>query len=185
MTQILSTIKNTVRGKILLTVGAVAGAVALPQIVHMIGAFSGVGTALGELLLPMHFFVLLAGFLAGPAAGAVVGAFAPLISTLLSGMPREAVLPFMMIELLGYGLIAGLLSKTRMNNLCKLLIAQVGGRLMRAGAVVFAVYLLNSNTVSLMSILNMIQSGLLGILLQLCILPLLLYRLRGLEKTDE
>ncbi|MBQ8440925.1 MAG: ECF transporter S component [Clostridia bacterium] len=185
MIRVLSNIRNTVKGKILLTLAAVVGSVALPQIVHLIGAFSGAGTALGELLLPMHFFVLLAGFLAGPAAGAATGAIAPLISTLLSGMPRAAVLPFMMIELLGYGLIAGLLSKARMNNLFKLLIAQLGGRVLRAGAVVFSVYVLQSSAMPMASIPNMITSGLVGILLQICILPLLLYRLKDLEKTDE
>ena len=185
MTRVLSNIRNTVKGKILLILAAIVGSVALPQIVHLIGTFSGTGTALGELLLPMHFFVLLAGFLAGPTAGAVTGFAAPLISTLLSGMPRVNVLPFMMIELLGYGLIAGLLSKVRMNNLFKLLITQIGGRLLRAGAVVFSVYVLQSSAMPVASISNMITSGLLGILLQICILPLLLYRLKDLEKTDE
>ena len=61
MINALKQARCTVKGKVLLTVGAIAGAVALPQVVHLIGAAAGVGTALGELLLPMHFFVLLAG----------------------------------------------------------------------------------------------------------------------------
>ena len=182
---IVSKLRHTVRGKILLTACAVVGSVALPQLVHLIGAFSGVGTALGELLLPMHFFVLLAGFLAGPAAGAATGALAPLVSFLLSGMPRATVLPFMMIELLGYGLMAGLLCKVHINRFSKLVIAQIVGRAMRAGAVLLAVFAFGSNTVSISSIPNMIRTGLVGILLQWCILPLLLARLDAMEKNDD
>ena len=182
---VVSKLRQTVRGKLLLTACAVAGAVALPQLVHLIGAFSGVGTMLGELLLPMHFFVLLAGFLAGPAVGAATGALAPLVSILLSGMPRATVLPFMMSELLGYGLMAGLLCNLRINRFSKLLIAQIVGRALRAGAVLLAVFAFGSNAVPISSIPNMIRTGLVGILLQWCILPLLLARLNAMENNNE
>ena len=135
-----------------MTLCAIVGSVALPQIVHLVGAAAGIGNSLGELLLPMHFFVLLAGLLAGPAVGAVTGACAPLLSYLLSGMPREAVLPFMMIELIGYGLLAGLVSATRFNSFVKLLLAQLGGRVLRAAAVLVAVYGAGLQTVSVESI---------------------------------
>ena len=53
---------------------AAAGmAVALPQLVHALGAFAGLGTGLGELLLPMHLPVMLAGMLWGPVAGLACG----------------------------------------------------------------------------------------------------------------
>ena len=182
---VVSKLRQTVRGKILLAVSAIAGAVALPQLVHLIGAFSGVGSMLGELLLPMHFFVLLAGFLAGPAAGAATGALAPLVSFLLSGMPRATVLPFMMIELLGYGLMAGLLCKVRINRFSKLVIAQIVGRAMRAGAVLLAVFAFGSNALPISSIPNMIRTGLIGILLQWCILPLLIARLDEMENNHD
>lgn len=177
MIQSLTKARRTVGGKTILTACAIVGAVALPQIVHLIGTVSGAGSALGEMLLPMHFFVILAGLLAGPAAGVTAGAIAPLLSTLLSGMPRETVLPFMMIELIGYGLIAGILCEVRLNSFVKLLAVQVGGRLMRAAAVLVAIYAFDLQTVSVASIWNMVQSGLLGILLQWCIIPLLMFRL--------
>lgn len=176
---------GTVSGKLLLTAGAITGAVLLPQLVHLIGAASGVGSALGELLLPMHFFVILAGFLAGPAVGVAVGFFAPLISHWLSGMPLLHVLPFMMIELIGYGLVAGLLSKAKCNSFFKLLAVQLGGRLLRASAVLLAVYVFDLQTVAVASIWNTVRVGLLGILLQWCILPLLLYWWNGAERSHE
>ena len=181
MIQAIAKARNTVKGKLLLTVIAIVGAVALPQLVHVVGKASGVGTALGELLLPMHFFVLLAGLLAGPAVGAVTGACAPLISCLLSGMPRASVLPFMMIELIGYGLVAGLLCKTKMPSLCKLLIAQVCGRLLRALATVAAVGVFDLPGLSAVSVWNAVVAGLLGILLQWCILPLILFCVNASE----
>lgn len=182
MLQSVLKLKNDLKGKLLLMACAVAGAVALPHLIHVIGAISGVGTSLGEVLLPMHFFVLLAGLLAGPAVGAATGAFAPLVSSLLSGMPHATVLPFMMIELIGYGLVAGLLSESKMNSFCKLLIAQIGGRALRAVAVLISVYGLEWQAVGVASIWQSLSMGLFGILLQWIVLPLLLYRIQSAEK---
>lgn len=182
MVEILEKARKTVRGKTMLTLCAIAASVALPQLIHMIGAISGLGTSLGEVLLPMHFFVFLVGLYAGPAAGSVTGACAPLISFLLSGMPRAASLPFMMIELLGYGLIAGLLSEVKINSFCKLVIAQISGRLLRAGAVLVATTVFAAEGITVASVWSAVATGALGIALQWCILPLLLFRMRALEK---
>ena len=38
---------------------AVAGAVAVPQLFHVLGAVSGLGTSLGEIFLPMHLPIML------------------------------------------------------------------------------------------------------------------------------
>lgn len=181
MVQVIARARTTVKGKILLTAAAIVGSVALPQLVHLAGRAAGVGNALGELLLPMHFFVLLAGLLAGPMVGAATGACAPLISYLLSGMPRAAVLPFMTLELIGYGLAAGLLSKTKMPSICKLLIAQVSGRLLRALATLVAVGAFDVTGISAASVWTAVVTGLVGILLQWCILPLVLFRLNASE----
>ncbi len=185
MTQILMKARQTVGGKLLLTVGAITGAVVLPQLVHLIGSLSGVGSALGEMLLPMHFFVILAGFLAGPTVGFAVGACAPLVSSLMSGMPKEAVLPFMMLELIGYGIMAGLLSKTKFNGFLKLLAVQLGGRALRAVAVLTAVYAFDLQTVGVASIWSTVRVGLLGILLQWCLLPLLMSYLNRSETSRD
>ncbi len=181
MIQAIARARYTVKGKLLLTVMAIVGAVALPQLVHVAGKAAGVGTALGELLLPMHFFVLLAGLLAGPAVGAATGACAPLISFMLSGMPRAAVLPLMTIELIGYGLAAGLLSRVKLSSFLKLLIAQLCGRLLRALATFVAVSAFELPGLSVASVWNAVGTGLIGILLQWCMLPLILFCVNASE----
>lgn len=173
--------RNKISDKIILTACAIAASVALPQIVHTVGQISGLGTSLGELLLPMHFFVFLVGLYAGPWVGGVTGVCAPLISFWMSGMPRLQALPFMMVELLGYGLIAGFLYKTKLNSFVKLLIAQIGGRVLRAAAVVVAVGCFEVQGISPLSVWKAIPAGLLGILLQWIILPLLLFRLQSVH----
>ena len=66
----------------------------------------------------------------------------------------------------------------------KLFAAQLGGRLLRAIAVLIAVYALDVQTIGVASIWSMVQNGLLGIVLQWCILPLLLFRLHAAENKD-
>lgn len=64
----------------------------------------------GNAFCPMHFPVLLCGFLCGPWYGFAVGLIAPLLRFLLCGMPP--ILPIgaaMCAELAAYGLVSGLL----------------------------------------------------------------------------
>lgn len=153
---------------------AVAGALALPQLVHWLGAVSGMGSALGETLLPMHLAVILAGLFAGPLVGLAAGAISPAVSFLLSGMPAAAVLPFMTVELAGYGLAAGLLASVRMPAFFKLLIAQVAGRALRLAAVLIAFYGFGGG-LPVASIWTSIVTGLPGIVLQWVLVPLIVF----------
>jgi len=181
MNHSLTLTRKKISDKLLLTACAIAASVALPQIVHMVGQVSGLGTSLGEVLLPMHFFVFLVGLYAGPVSGGVTGVCAPLVSFWLSGMPRVQNLPFMMVELMGYGLIAGLLYKTRLNSFLKLLIAQIGGRLLRMASIGIAIGCFEVQGMSVLSVWNSLSVALPGILLQWSILPLLLFRLRDID----
>ena len=167
--------KVSVKVQTLATVGALAAAVAPPQVFHAVGAVSGLGTALGETFLPMHLPILLVGLTAGPAAGAISGVLAPLVSFALSGMPTAAMLPFMMIELLCYGLFAGLMRTARIPSLGKVVLAQIGGRAVRAAAILIAFYGLGSTAIPVAIIWRSIPTGLPGLLLQWALLPLLLY----------
>lgn len=177
-------IKNrvSIRVQTAATVGAIAGAVVLPQIFHLIGAASGLGTALGEVFLPMHLPVMLAGLLAGPVAGGISGLLGPLVSFALTGMPAAAMLPFMMIELCVYGLSAGLLRRVKLPSVCKILAVQIAGRAVRAGAILLAAEGFGYTGVAVQTIWSSIPKGLFGILLQLCLLPLILYRVEGAGK---
>ncbi|MBR3752834.1 MAG: ECF transporter S component [Ruminiclostridium sp.] len=144
---------------------AVVAAVALPQIIHVAGAALGVGSGLGEMLLPMHLPVLLVGFLAGPWAGLVSGFLAPLVSFGLTGMPGQAMLPFIVIELCIYGLTAGFLRAKTMPVLGKVIVAQCAGRLVRAGAILLAVPVLGISAVPVSVIWTSITAGICGLIL--------------------
>ena len=64
---------------------------------------------IGSMLLPMHIPVLLCGLVCGWQYGAVVGFVAPLLRSVLFGMPpMYPVAIAMAFELLTYGLVIGL-----------------------------------------------------------------------------
>ena len=172
----------SVRAQTLATLCAIAAAVALPQFFHLLGAASGLGSTLGEILLPMHLPVLLVGLLAGPYAGAIAGLLSPVVSFALTGMPRPAMLPFMVVELAVYGLCTGLLRNARMPVILKLLIAQLAGRAVRAGAILIAVYGFESQALPVSVIWTSVATGLLGLVLQWALIPLIVYRVENTAK---
>ena len=167
--------RMTVKAQTLAIVAAILASVALPQIFHAVGAVSGLGPALGQTFLPMHIPVLLVGLLAGPVAGLLAGAISPLISFAISGMPAVLMLPFITLELAGYGFVAGMLCRTKLPVFAKLILAQIAGRAFRAAAVLIAVFAFGSQTISFSSILDMVIAGLPGILLQWSMIPLLIF----------
>lgn len=177
MTTTITRKKLSVKAQAIGAIVAIISAVALPQIVHVIGAVSGMGTALGETFLPMHLPIILAGLLAGPYAAGIAGLFSPLVSFALTGMPTSVMLPFMMIELCVYGISAGLLRNVKLPTIAKVLITQIAGRAVRAGAIMFGFYALGT-AVKPAIILASIPAGLFGIILQLIIIPLAVYRLK-------
>lgn len=93
-------VKNLVLGAMFLAL-----ALLLPLLTGQIPQF-------GQALCPMHFPVILAGFICGGPVGAVVGFAAPLLRGVIFGMPP--VYPTglaMAFELMSYGLLSGLLYK--------------------------------------------------------------------------
>lgn len=174
----------SVKAQAIYAAAAVACAVALPQIFHILGAMSGLGSALGETFLPMHLPIILVGLLAGPYAGAIAGALSPLISHALSGMPGDAILPFMMIELCSYGLFAGLLRNGGMPAIGKVLTVQIAGRAVRAAAIIFAFYVIGSTAVPVSIIWTSIKTGICGIVLQWALLPLIIYRVEDNGRNE-
>lgn len=154
---------------------ALASAVALPQLFHLLGAVSNLGTTVGASFLPMHLPIIIVGFIAGPYAGALAGAFAPLVSFALSGMPTLQMLPLMIAEISAYGLFAGLLRNKNIPAFGKLLSVQLLGRAVRAIVTVIVVFTVTGTQIALSSIYTSILTGLPGIILQWAILPLLLF----------
>lgn len=160
---------------------AMLSAVAIPQLVHLLGDSLGHGTALGEMLLPMQLPIILAGLLVGPYAAGIAGILSPLISFTLTGMPTAAMLPFMMLELAVYGICAGILKDVKMSDIPKVLITQLSGRAVRGIAIIAGFYCFNS-AIRPEIILTSIKIGFVGIILQLVLIPLIASSLR---KADE
>ncbi len=89
---------------------------------------------IGKMLCPMHIPVILCGFLCGGPWGLLVGVCAPLLRSMLFGMPLlfpSAV--GMSFELGAYGLLSGILyqklPKKRINIYIALIVSMVAGRL--------------------------------------------------------
>ena len=180
MTNSRSLITGIIKKAVLVAVSVIC-AVALPQIFHFIGSASGVGSRVGEALLPMHIPVLLAGFLFGPAVGAISGFLSPVVSFVLTGMPASVVLPFIMVELTVYGLVSGLLSKTKLNNFVSLVITQFSGRIIRALAFV----LFANVPLSVTTVFSFVTVGLFGIIIQWAVVPAVVKNLKGIKKLYE
>lgn len=177
--------KLSVKTQTLATIAAVCGAVALPQMVHVCGKVFGAGSAIGEILLPMQLPVLLVALLAGPYAGLLTGFLAPVISFLLTGMPTAIMLPVITVELVAYGLCAGALRSSKMSVVGKVLLAQVAGRAARAVAVLFAVYALGSADISADAAYMNIRTGVVGILIQLVLLPVIVYMVGKANENES
>lgn len=179
---VLNKPRLSAKAQTIAAIAAVIAAVALPQIFHIMGAVSGLGTKLGEVFLPMHLPIILVGLLAGPYAGAAAGLLSPLISFGLTAMPSATMLPFMMTELCVYGLASGLLRNAKLPVIAKVLIAQVSGRLVRAAAIAFAVYVLGSGKIPVSVIWTSIPVGIFGLALQWTLIPLAVYRIESKSK---
>ena len=133
--------------------------------------------AIGNMLLPMHIPVLLCGLICGWQYGLVVGFVAPLLRSVLFGMPpMYPVAIAMAFELAAYGLIIGLVyvavHKRGVAALyISLLSAMVGGRLVWGLAEVVLLGMAG-NAFTLQAFLSgALLSAVPGILLQLVLIP--------------
>lgn len=174
----------SIKAKTMATICAVVMGVFLPQLCHVAGSFFGVKSGLGEMLLPMHLTVLLVGFLAGPLAGGIAGAATPLISFSLTAMPGVVMLPFIVLELVVYGMVSGMVRNRKAPAIAKVLIAQISGRMLRGLAICLSVYAFGNEKVAVSVIFTSIVTGAVGICLQWVLIPLVL-RFAGKESFDE
>ena len=176
---IITTRKITYAGALL------ALSIALPQIVH----FTGIPES-GKVLLPMHIPVLLAGLILGPVYGLIIGILAPVFSFLISGMPAVARLPFMIIELGMYGLIAGFLfynlglRNRRFGIYVSLLIAMIAGRLIYGISLIAAAGLFSIQAGGFEAAIVATTTGIIGVIVQLLFIPPIVYALRKGGQID-
>ena len=138
-------------------------AVATPTIFHQFNLT-------GPRFLPMHIFVLIAGLLFGWRTGLLVGLLSPLMSYSITHMPPMAILPETVLELSIYGLAIGLLRERNLNIWVSLISAMVLGRLARL--VFVLAFGLHTN------FWQYLQMSWPGIVLQLALIPAIIYLLR-------
>ena len=181
-----STLRRTnIKTKGIILALAITTAVVLPQLFHALGMISGTGNMLGSTFLPMYIPVILAAFIGGPVVGLICGVVSPFISYAISGMPSVGIMPFMVVELATLGIVGGLLLKANMPIIVKLLITQIAGIAVRALVVFVVVYGFESQTVQMSSAFTTFTVALPGIVLQLVLIPLIMFRIKGLKNSHE
>ncbi len=178
--------KTKITCKTLVSIGLIALAVVLPQLVHL-----ALGQPGGVQLLPMYLPVLIGGCLLGWRWAMFVGVLSPLASfalTLLMGnpMPVLARLPFMMAELAVFAVVSGLFSnKIYKNGLWAfpaVLAAQLAGRAVFLG-LAFIFQSVAPFTAEM--IWSQILAGRLGLAIQLIAVPLIVIGLRAILVKEK
>ncbi len=181
-----ASIKTKITVKTLLSVGLIALAVVLPQIVHL-----ALGQPGGVQLLPMYLPVLIGGCLLGWRWALAVGALSPVVSYLLTSMMGEAMpalprLPFMIAELAVFALVSGLFSKKIYQNglwaFPAVILAQLAGRAVFLGLV--AIFQ-SVTPFTVEMIWSQILTGWVGLAIQAVIVPLLIIGLRAILVNDH
>ncbi len=174
------------------TLNVVTTAMLSAVAVILAGTFHVFGdVAFSSLFSPMHFPVLLCGILCGPYLGLICGVVTPLMSFLSTGgvrPPFPAGLIPMIFELAAYGFIVGLmrwvfLKKTsigRFASVLALIIAMIAGRILNA--FVGAFFMMGDASSYFAAfctkILGNFTSTWAGIILQLVLIPLILFALQ-------
>ncbi len=160
--------KNLVIAALMLAIGQV-----LPFITGQI-------PEIGQMLCPMHYPVLLCGFLCGWQYGALIGFICPLLRSVLFGMPPmfpNAVA--MAFELCTYGLISGLLwEKTKKKDLLHvypvLLTAMVAGRIVWGLAEIVLLSAAGNAFTMQMFLAGALLNAIPGIIGQLILIPVVI-----------
>ena len=140
---------------------------------------------IGSMLCPMHLPVMLCGLLCGPYYGALVGAICPVLRSLMFGMPPMYPGAIAMaFELCTYGLVIGLVyrmfkKKNTAAVYCALLVAMVLGRIVWGIARYVMMAIKGGSFTMAAFISGAITTAIPGIILQLVLIPLIMYLLKN------
>ena len=176
-----ATVKKRITVNTVLSVGLIALAVILPQIVHL-----ALGQPGGVQLLPMYLPVLIGGCLLGWKWALSVGILSPVVSfaiTSLMGNPMPALprLPFMMAELAVFAIVSGLFSKKIYENglwaFPAVILAQLAGRAVFLGLV--AIFQ-SVAPFTVPMIWGQILAGWMGLLIQAILVPIIIIAIRAI-----
>lgn len=167
--------------KSILTAVCIALCVVLPQ------AFHAIPNA-GSVYLPMHIPVLLCGLICGGPYGLLCGLAGPALSHLFTAMPPVSMLPGMLVECAVYGLTAGLMMLIRTKRLypdlyLSLITAMLAGRVISgiAKALIFS-----AGEYSMAAwVTASFVTGLPGIIIQLVLLPTIVFALMKARLIPE
>lgn len=129
------------------------------------------GSTAGATFLPMHIAVLIAAFTFGATSAGVVAGSSVICSYLLTGMPTIERLPYMLIELVIYAVLLSLFNK-KWNSYIALILTMVLGRILYSGVLFVAIYLFQLPTYGI-SVIESVQTGLPGIIIQLALIPVI------------
>lgn len=139
---------------------------------------------IGNALLPMHFPVLICGYICGWKYGLIVGLITPLFRCLIFSTPIPSIAICMSFELATYGTISGFLYQKLRNSPLKiyisLFVSMLIGRLVW-GAASIIVYGFGSTRFTWQFFLtSTLFTALPGIILQIVLIPILIL---ALEKS--
>lgn len=146
---------------------------------------------IGSMLLPMHYPILLCGFICGWKYGALVGFICPLLRSVLFGMPPMYPTAIAMaFELCGYGLLSGFIfSRFKEKNLLSILIslvgAMLGGRIIWGLAQMVLLGVQGNSFTGAAFIAGAFGNALIGIIIQLILIPLIVSAVLKLQKTGN
>ena len=151
---------------------------------------------IGSMLLPMHIPVMLCGLVCGPQYGVIIGFIAPLMRSMIFGMP--VMFPSaisMAFELATYGLVIGLIfSKSRWKCIKSLyrslIISMVAGRVVWGIVQCILLGLGNNGFTLSMFLSGAIIKAIPGIILQLLLIPTIMLvlgktHLMHMKKTNK
>ena len=144
---------------------------------------------IGNMLCPMHFPVLLAGFVLGGPWGLALGFITPLLRSLLFGMPPMFPIAISMaFEMAAYGAVSGWMYRKVPHTLpmtyATLVTAMVAGRLVW-GAVRFVLAGLTGSSFPFSAFLSgALLTAIPGIIAQLILIPLIVTALKKAKFMD-
>ncbi len=125
-------------------------------------------------LSPMHIPAFLCGFICGPGWGAAVGFCAPLLRSVIIGMPPAPMAICMAFELAAYGFCAGMLRRVFPKKVpflyLSLVISMVLGRIVYC---VVAAKVIGGDKTFLAMFLQQFMNTWIGILIHLAIVPVI------------
>lgn len=183
--------KNVAAGKSIavktaISLGLIALAVLLPQLVHL-----ALGQPGGVKWLPMYLPILIGGCLLGTRWALAVGILSPIVSFLLTSlggnaMPAAPRLPFMILELAVFAAVSGLFTRKIVKNglwaFPAVICAQIAGRLVFLAAIALTQ---SFTTFTTGMIWGQIVTGIPGLVVQAILAPVIMIGLRALLIADK